>query len=143
VVVSFAPLFLLRSRRSAVRWALRIALPIALACATSGCATYIGHAKRSYAEGRYLETEERLSNHEIDVPYLASDNQCLYGMYRGMALMALGDVAGAERWLAFAYDVERQNSGALKPEERAMLDRAWFLLFQSRGITRAPAPSAP
>src|SRR5262249_6299270 len=116
---------------------LRFVLPL-VAFTTAGCATYIGHAKKSYAEGRYLETEERLGNHEIDVPYLATDNQCLYRLYRGMALMALGDGPGAQRWLAFAYDVVRQNPGVLRPQERAMLDRAWYQL--SAGSPRGAHP---
>lgn len=111
----------------------RVLLPIVivLALALTGCATYIGRAKKSYREGRYLETEERLSTHELELPYLASDKQCLYGLYRGLALLALGDAAGAQQWLSFALDIERQNPGTLHPEERAMLDRAWDELSAS------------
>lgn len=117
-------------------------LALALLVSTTGCAAFIGRAKKSYTEGRYLETEERLSKHEPDLPYLANDKQCLYGLYRGLALLALGDGAGAQRWLGFSLDIERQNPGSLRPEQRAMLDRAWADLAAAPRAAPRSAPEA-
>jgi hypothetical protein len=48
--------------------------------------------------------------------------------------MMLGDHANAHRWLQFAYAVERENPGTLKPAQRAELDRRLRQLAQAMGV---------
>jgi len=116
----------------------------------TGCGGgYVGRARRDYGDGRYLEAAERLGQHEADLYDLAPRRQAEYGIYRGLSLMMLGDYAGAHQWLSFAYTVERQNPGALKPEQRAELDRGWAQLASTLapqlvppGAIVVPAPSA-
>jgi hypothetical protein len=94
----------------------------------AGCGGYVGRARRAYAEGRYLEAHERLAQHEHEVSRLSPRKQAEYGLYRGQALLMLGDHAGAHQWLSFSYDVQRAEPRALGDEERYELDRAWARL---------------
>jgi hypothetical protein len=115
----------------------------------SGCGTFVGRAKRAYAQGRYLEVSEDLGQREEDVPYLSASAQIDYGIYRGLALMNLGDSLGARRWLAFAGQVEHENPGTMQPEQHALLTRALTDLAAAHRYEapptapRAPASSAP
>jgi hypothetical protein len=88
-----------------------------------GCAvnTYVARAERAYADGRYLEVAESLERHEGDVQELPHDRQARYGVFRGLALLRLGDYEGAERWLSWAAQVERQMP-TLSPDQRRLLD---------------------
>lgn len=85
-------------------------------------------ARRDYADGRYLEAHERLAQHEREVSQLSPRKQAEYGLYRGQALLMLGDHAGAHQWLSFSYDVQRAEPRALGDEERYELDQAWARL---------------
>ena len=109
----------------------------------------MGRAGRAYHDGRYLETAERLGQREGDLAELSPRRQAEYGLYRGLSLLMLGDLAGAHRWLYFAYEVERNEPGALKPDERAELDRGWAQLAAAMAqpslppgaVVVAPAPT--
>jgi hypothetical protein len=94
----------------------------------AGCGGYVGRARRAYNDGRYLDAAERLAEREHDVAELSSRQQAEYGLYRGLSLLMLGDATGAHRWLSFAYEIERQEGGALKAEQRGQLDRGWAQL---------------
>jgi hypothetical protein len=94
----------------------------------AGCGGYVGRARRDYDEGRYLEAHERLAQHEHEVGRLSPRRQAEYGLYRGQALLMLGDYAGAHQWLSFSYDVQRAEPRALGDDERYELDRAWARL---------------
>jgi hypothetical protein len=121
-------------------WLGRAVVALALLFSLSGCATYIGRAKRAYVQGRYLEVSEDLGRHEEDVPYLGPVAQIDYGLYRGLALTSLGDASAARRWLNFANQVERDNPGTMLPEQRALLSRA---LADLAAVHEAAPPSAP
>jgi hypothetical protein len=123
-----------------MRRPVRAVVALALLLCLSGCATYIGRAKRAYVQGRYLEVSEDLGRHEEDVPYLSPVGQIDYGLYRGLALMSLGDAAGARRWLVFANQVEKDNPGNMLPEQRALLSRA---LVDVAAIHDGATPNAP
>lgn len=114
-----------------------------LALVATGCATYVGRAKKSYQQGLYLETAESLGAHEEDVPYLDAHRQIDYGIYRGAALLMLGDAPNAGKWLSFARMVARENPGALKPEQRVVLEQAEAQLAARIGVGRPPPPASP
>lgn len=125
---------------------LRAFVPIVLvSLVVSGCGGYVGRAHRAYDDGRYLEAAERLGQREDEVAELSPRRRAEYGLVRGMALLQLGDLGGAHRWLAFAYEVERQSPGALVPEHRAELDAGWAKLGQALAalpgavVVKAPA----
>jgi hypothetical protein len=118
----------------------RAVVGLTLLLCLSGCATYIGRAKRAYVQGRYLEVSEDLGRHEEDVPYLSPVAQIDYGLYRGLALTSLGDASAARRWLTFAKQVEKENPGSMLPEQHALLSRA---LADLAALREAPPPSPP
>jgi hypothetical protein len=104
-----------------------------------GCGTFVGRAKKAYAQGRYLEVSEDLGRREEDLPYLSSSAQIDYGIYRGLALLNLGDALGARRWLNFANEVEKENPGTMQDEQRIVLTRA----LGDLAAARQPAPPSP
>jgi len=121
------------------------AVSISVACvALAGCVTYLGRAKRAYAQGMYLEVAEDLGRHEEDAPYLAPKEQVDYGIYRGLALVQLGDTANAHRWFSFAESVEKEIPGTTTPEQRLVLTRALADLAQAKAHPpEPPSPSPP
>lgn len=123
-----------------------VALAAALVFATAGCAGYVGHAKRAYHQGRYLEAAEQLGEREGEVSDLTPRKQAEYGLYRGLSLMMLSDYPGAIDWFEFAYAVEARFPGSLTPTERKELDRGWSRV--TLGAGRPPpgfalAPGGP
>src|SRR5262245_32173814 len=97
-------------------------LALALAC---GCSvSYVGRAEDTYHQGRYLEAAEKLARHESEVGSLPPEQQARYGMYRGLALLRLGDYDGARRWMRYAYDVEKAKP-TLQGDLRRQLDAGW------------------
>lgn len=70
------------------------------------------------------------------------EDRAAYATYRGLTLLGLGDLRHAERWLAYAYEVEEASPGSLKPEMLAALDDGWASL-QERVRRGTPPPSSP
>jgi hypothetical protein len=109
----------------------------------AGCGGYIGGAKRAYSQGRYLEVAEELGEREPEVSELSPRRKAEYGMYRGLSLMRLRDYPGAMQWMSFAYEVERQSPGALKPEQRLELDEGFVHVTQRLGAAPPPRVMVP
>lgn len=101
----------------------RLALLALIAVVGSGCATYIGRARRDYTEGRYLEAAEKLANHRDDVPDLPPRKQIELATILGLSLLQMGDAPGARRWLEYADGVARDFPDEVRPEIGAMLAR--------------------
>lgn len=104
-----------------------------------------GHFKRGsllYADGRYIEAAEVFERTEYRLAEHTPREKAEYGLYRGMTLLVLGDTKNAQRWLAYAYEIERSSPGSLRADRRAQLDRSWFELGQ-RLRSDVPAPSPP
>jgi hypothetical protein len=60
-----------------------------------------------------------------------------------MTLLVLGDLHNAQRWLAYAYEVERHAPGSLRADRRALLDRGWFELGQRLRAKPEPDHAPP
>jgi hypothetical protein len=118
-----------------------IALGLAVALLSTGCARYLGRAKRDYVQGRYLEASEVLGAHEADLEILSPRGQAEYGVYRGLSLLMLGDHQGAYRWLAFAHQLEHDAPGTLEPETHGALQRGFAELVKATGDPRYGAPA--
>ena len=69
---------------------------------TGACTVYVNRAESAYNEGRYLEVAEQLAKREADVRQLGDGDRARYGLYRGLALLKLGQYDGARRWLGVA-----------------------------------------
>jgi tetratricopeptide (TPR) repeat protein len=116
-----------------------VALTLALG-ALGACSGYVKRGSSLYADGRYIEAAEVFERTEYRLPESSPRERAEYGVYRGMTLLVLGDLRGAERWLKYAYDVERHAPGTLREDRRALLDRGWFELGQR--LRAEPPPSA-
>ena len=92
----------------------------------SGCgASYVGRGVDLYEDRRYVEAAEVFERTERRLAEETMAERARYGLYRGAALFELGDRRRAERWLGYAFDVEREYPGSLDAEERALLERTW------------------
>ena len=91
--------------------------------ALAGCgATFEERARDAYGEGRFLDAAERLAQCETDVAELPCRRRVRYGLYRGLALLELGDRAGARKWLRYAAE-PRNGASLLSNAELATLQR--------------------
>ncbi|MBI4705645.1 MAG: hypothetical protein HY744_31515 [Deltaproteobacteria bacterium] len=120
--------------RHRVAWR-AVGVPILLLAAA--CTSYVDTARVAYGDGRYLEVAEDLARREAEVSRLRAQGQAQYGMYRGLALLMLGDYAGADRWLAFSAETARLFPEALGPQQREQLAQGRALLD---GLLK-PAPA--
>lgn len=108
----------------------------------SGCASYVQRGSTLYDEGHYVDAAEVFERTEQRLSGAGNRDCAQYGLYRGLTLLALGDLRSSHRWLSYAYNVERAVPGSLEPRERAMLDQGWGALNQ-RLIGETQSPPAP
>jgi tetratricopeptide (TPR) repeat protein len=107
--------------------------------ALASCSGYVKRGSSLYADGRYVEAAEVFERTEYRLNEAEPRERAEYAMYRGMTLLVLGDLRGAQRWLAYAYEVERHTPGSLRADRRALLDRGWFELGQRLRSEPPPA----
>lgn len=96
---------------------------LVLGAALGGCTAYVKRGSTLYADGRYVEAAEVFEQTEYRLRESTPRQQAEYGLYRGLTLLALGDVDAAGRWLEYASATERSHPGALRGERRALLER--------------------
>ncbi len=87
----------------------------------TNCTTFVRRAEQAYSDGRYLEVAETLAEREDELAALSPRQQANYGLYRGLALLKLGDDAGARKWLIFSEQTERKTPGSLLIHQRQLL----------------------
>ena len=107
-----------------------VAALLVAAITLGACEGYVKRGSALYADGRYIEAAEVFERTEYRLRDSTPKQRAEYALYRGMTLLVLGDVRSAERWLAYAYEVERHTPGSLRADRRALLDRGWFELGQ-------------
>lgn len=104
---------------------------------------YVNRGADLFADGRYVEAAEVFERTQHRLSRSDAAEQARYGLYRGATLFVLGDFAHAQSWLAYAYEVERVNPGALDGDERSFLDRVWIALeARYRGLPTSPPNTA-
>jgi tetratricopeptide (TPR) repeat protein len=109
----------------------------------AACSSYVKRGEVLYADGRYIEAAEVFERTEGRIGEASLRQRAEYGMYRGLTLLVLGDFSNAQRWMNYAYGVERAAPGSLSSDRRALLDRGWYEVGQRlRAIPRQPAPTA-
>jgi hypothetical protein len=135
-----------------LRQVARSAAPLVVVAALlAGCGGhYVNRGADLFSDGRYVEAAEVFERTQDRLGSSDAGEQARYGLYRGATLFVLGDFAHAQPWLAYAYEVERVNPGALASEDRAFLDRVWIALEaryrglpQNTGTAVAAVPPAP
>ena len=136
------------------RLAARTAPLLVVAALLAGCGGhYVNRGSDLFSDGRYVEAAEVFERTQDRLTKSDAGEQARYGLYRGATLFVLGDFAHAQSWLAYAYEVEKVNPGALDREDRAFLDRVWIALeARYRGlppnntgtaVATAPPPPVP
>lgn len=105
------------------------------------CASYVERGQTLYGEQRFVEAAEVFELTESRLKTSTDQERAQYGLYRGVTLLRLGDLKRSQRWLAFAYDIERAKPGILQPQDRALLDQAWDDLARQRHTAVEPVPS--
>jgi hypothetical protein len=119
-----------------------LAFSLASVVSLGACSSSVRRGGALYADGRYVEAAEVFEKTEHELPSCSARQKAEYGMYRGLTLLVLGDLAASHRWLAYAYQVERVHPGVLHPRERDALDRGWLELGRRAGAI-APTPTPP
>jgi hypothetical protein len=107
------------------------------------CEGYVKRGSTLYTERRYVEAAEVFERTENRLTESTPRQRAEYGLYRGLTLLVLGDLIHAERWLAYAHEIERALPGTLREDHRAELDRGWYALRQRLGTPEFQGPPAP
>lgn len=106
-----------------LRW---VALAVVACAGVVSCGGgYVSRGRHLYYEGRYLESAEVLARHERELVREDASRRAEYATFRGLSLLVLGDFPGAQRWMTYAYAIERSAPGSLRREHRVELDRGW------------------
>lgn len=105
--------------------------------------SYVRRGATLYGEGRYIEAAAVFEMTETQVSAADPRQQAEYASYRGLTMLWLGDFQSAQRWMAFAYEIEKAAPGSLKPELRVLVDQGWAALVQrlEQGPVRASPPT--
>ncbi len=94
---------------------------VGAALMTAACSSSVGRGTALYREQSYIEAAEAFERTQDRLTTMDAVDRARYGLYRGLTLMALGDLRGAERWLDYAEAQQRSHPGLLAYNERAML----------------------
>ncbi len=87
---------------------------------TASCTSYLTEVEDVYYQGRYLEVTETLDQRQNELAGLSVDQQARYCLYRGLALLHIGDRPGARRWLCLCHALEMATMAKLTPRQRAL-----------------------
>jgi hypothetical protein len=102
--------------------AARVLRPL-LAVPLVACTYFVSRGSDLYNQGRYIEAAQVLEQTEYRLEHSeAADEHAEYGLYRGATLLRLGDLDGAQHWLAYAQQWEQSHPGALREDERDLLE---------------------
>jgi len=99
-----------------------------LALLLLGCTYYVSRGSDLYFQGRYIEAAQVLEQTESRLAEANADEHAEYGLYRGATLLRLGDLDGALRWLSYARSWEQRYPGALRADERELLEERFIAL---------------
>jgi hypothetical protein len=107
--------------RKPARGFLRSLEIVGLCAIIGGCAASpVNRGADFYTQKRYIDAAQAFEHCEPQLQQYDEAEQARYGLYRGATLLALGDVADAERWLSYGATVANRS---LSPSERDELVR--------------------
>jgi hypothetical protein len=89
----------------------------------AGCGSALTEARQSFDDARYPEAVA--GYRAIDSRQLGRAGLFQYALYRGLAHLALGDAAPAERWLLIAKRLAEHSPQVATADERGRLLSAW------------------
>jgi hypothetical protein len=89
--------------------------------AAPACSSSVGRGTTLYQQRSYVEAAEVFERTQSRLAGMDAVDRARYGLYRGLSLMALGDLRGAERWLDYSEAQERAQPGLLSKDEQAAL----------------------
>jgi len=112
-------------------------------CLLSACAGQTQYPRNLYQQRHYVEAEDVFDRMEGDLAQLSVAERAEYGVYRGMTLLALGDLARAERWFSYATTLERAAPGALIADQKTLLQEGWQQLDAEQARLARNAPPSP
>jgi hypothetical protein len=108
--------------------AARVLRPL-LAVPLVACTYFVSRGSDLYYQGRYIEAAQVLEQTEYRLARSEDpDEHAEYGLYRGATLLRLGDLDGAQHWLVYAQQWERRHPGALREDERDLLEERFIAL---------------
>jgi hypothetical protein len=93
------------------------------------CTYFVSRGSDLYSQGRYIEAAQVLEQTEYRLAHSEdADEHAEYGLYRGATLLRLGDLDGAQHWLEYARQWEQRHPGALRDDERDLLEERCIAL---------------
>jgi hypothetical protein len=108
---------------------------VAATMAAPACSSSVGRGTTLYEQRSYIEAAEVFERTQNRLVAMDAVDRARYGLYRGLTLMALGDLRGAERWVDYAEAQERAQPGLLSQDERAALTHNRSDLAERRQAT--------
>jgi len=122
---------------------------LVVALCTCACESTTTRGRTLYAEGHFIEAAAYFERREALLHDASAAERAEYGLYRGMTLLALGDVRRARYWLDYAYQVNASVPGSLSGDARTLLGQSYAQLdvqqrreqqHQVPGPTTGPEP---
>jgi hypothetical protein len=97
----------------------------ALALLAAACAPSLGPAVHAYESARYPEAMDELRALERDADRWACSDATRYALYRGLAHLALGDLAATRHWLERVRRAVTADPARLSSRDANRLASAW------------------
>ena len=96
-----------------------------LATLIFGCSSPLTEARTSFDEARYPDAVAQYRALRLPAERLSRSEQFEYALYRGLAHLALGDAAPAQRWLLVAKRLSEESPGLATSDQQGRLMSAW------------------
>lgn len=95
------------------------------------CAATQSYPYDLYRQQHYIEAEDVFDRSEPQLEAQSLEERARYGLYRGLTLLALGDVERAQQWLGYTTDLQRRQPTVLTSGDRHLLQLGWQKLDDS------------
>jgi hypothetical protein len=119
----------------------RVITVYALCLVLAGCGgSSLNRGANYYSEGHYIDAAQLFEHTESELASYDAGQRARYGLYRGATLLHLGDMAEAERWLAYGARIAARNPHALTSSESAALSDALSQAKARQALEQSPTP---
>ena len=107
-----------------------------------GCAATLDRGADFYRQGRYIDADQLFEHAEPGLSQLEGRERARYALYRGATYLALGDSAGARRWLGYGARLGAPALSGLSGEEQQLLRDGLRALGSFAGWSAASSAAA-